>query len=307
MSIRKATLRQNWSWVLYLLPALAVYTAFMAVPLFRSLQLSLYTGRGFNLDTFVGLFNYRRLFSPGPVATRFWGAFANTWIFFGVHMIVQNSLGLLFASLLASRGMKFAPVYRTIIFVPATLAIVVTGFLWRLLLNPQWGAVNNMLEAMGLDFLAQPWLGMEGVSLIVISLVSSWQWVGIPTMIFLSRLQSIPDDLLDAAQIDGAGIWAVFTRVKLPLLWPIVGVVSILTFTNNFNAFDVVFAMAGPNGPPNFSSDILGTYFYRVGIAGQHPVGVPDMGLGAAVASIIFVVLFVGVLGMRALFRSREG
>ncbi|MFW5695041.1 MAG: carbohydrate ABC transporter permease [Alkalispirochaeta sp.] len=276
----------------------------MAVPLFKSLQLSLYTGSGFRIETFVGFDNYRRLLTQGEVARRFWGAFRNTWVFFLVHMVVQNSLGLLFALLLSNESLKWRSVYRTIIFIPATLAIVVTGFLWKLLLNPQWGAVNLFLEMIGLESFTQPWLGLEGTSLIVISLVSSWQWVGIPTMIFLSALQSISNDLFEAADIDGAGTWTTFWRIKLPLIWPIMGVVSILTFTNNFNAFDVVFAMAGANGPPGFSTDILGTYFYRVGIAGEHPVGIPNMGLGAAVASIIFLVLFVGVLLMRSIFQS---
>lgn len=301
-----SSLHPHWSWVWYLLPAVFIYTLFMAWPMFKSLELSLYTGSGFNLDTFIGFDNYRRLLTRGQVAERFWGAFGNTWVFFAVHMIVQNSLGLLFATMLSSRRLRYAHVYRTIIFVPATLAIVVTGFLWRLLLNPQWGSVNLILSKIGLEHLTIPWLGLESTALITISLVSSWQWVGIPTMIFLSGLQSIPEDLFEAAEIDGAGTWSVFRRIKLPLIWPIMGVVSILTFTNNFNAFDVVFAMAGANGPPNYSTDILGTYFYRVGIAGQHPVGIPDMGLGAAVASIIFVVLFAGVLVLRGVFRDKE-
>ncbi len=291
-------------WIWYMLPGLAVYTLFMAIPLFKSLQLSLYTGSGFQIETFVGFDNYQKLLTEGDVARRFWGAFGNTWIFFLIHMVVQNSLGLLFALLLSSETLKWRSLYRTVIFIPATLAIVVTGFLWKLLLNPQWGAVNLFLEAVGLGQFARPWLGLEGTSLIAISLVSSWQWVGIPTMIFLSALQGISRDLFEAADIDGSGTWSTFWRIKLPLIWPVMGVVAILTFTNNFNAFDVVFAMAGANGPPGYSTDILGTYFYRVGIAGEHPVGIPDMGLGAAVASIIFAVLFVGVLLMRTIFHS---
>ncbi|WP_018526072.1 carbohydrate ABC transporter permease [Alkalispirochaeta alkalica] len=302
----RSALHPYWSWMWYLVPALFFYSLFMAWPMFKSLELSLYTGSGFNLDTFIGFDNYRRLFGQGVVAERFWGAFRNTWIFFAVHMVVQNSLGLLFATILSSSSLRGAQIYRTIIFIPATLAIVVTGFLWRLLLNPQWGSVNIILTALGLDALALPWLGLEATALITISLVSSWQWVGIPTMIFLSALQNISEDLFEAAEIDGAGNWTTFWRIKMPLIWPIMGVVSILTFTANFNAFDVVFAMAGANGPPNFSTDILGTYFYRVGIAGQHPVGIPDMGLGAAVASFIFLVLFVGVLVIRSVFRDKE-
>ena len=117
----------------------------------------------------------------------------------------------------------------------------------------------------------------------------------------------IPDELFEAADIAGATNWKTFRHIKLPLLKPIIGVVSILTFTGNFNAFDVVFAMAGPNGSPDFSTDILGTFFYRVGIAGKHPVGIPDMGMGAAVATVVFVVLFIGVGILRLMTQDRSG
>jgi raffinose/stachyose/melibiose transport system permease protein len=280
----------------------------MALPLINSLRLSLYSGSGFTLNNFVGFDNYKRLFFEPATAQRFWNAFGNTWIFFLIHMVVQNTLGLFFALLLNSRriGNKARDIFRTIIFIPTTLAILVTGFLWKLLLNPQWGLLNMALETLGLDSWAQPWLGQPATALVVVSLVSSWQWVGIPMMIFLAGLQNISEELYEAAAIDGASDWTVFWKIKLPLLSPIIGVVSILTFTGNFNAFDVVYAMTGANGPPNYATDILGTYFYRIGIAGQHPAGIPDMGLGAAVASVIFLILFLGVMIMRGFFMDKS-
>lgn len=290
-------------WLVYMVPALLVYTVFMALPLFNSLRLSLFTGTGFTLNTYVGLANYRELFTQTLMSERFWNAFGNTWLFFFVHMFVQNTLGLIFALILSNVRLRGRVIYRTVIFIPATLAIVITGFLWKLILNPQWGSVNLLLQNLGLD--AIPWLGLTETALPAISLVSSWQWVGIPTMIFLAALQGIPEEYFEAAAIDGASALKVFAHIKLPLLTPIVGVVTILTFTGNFNAFDVVFAMAGINGPPEYSSDILGTFFYRVGIAGEHPVGIPNMGMGAAVASITFIVLLIGVLLFRRLSRSR--
>jgi len=294
------------SWFLYILPALAVYVAFMAFPLLSSLKLSFYTGGGFKLDTFVGFDNYIRLFADGDIAPRFWGAFGNTWIFFAVHMLVQNSLGLMFALMLSNKRLRGAAFFRTVIFIPTTLAIVVTGFLWKLMLDPNFGPVNLLLERIGLRALALPWLGLEETTLPIISLVSSWQWVGIPTMIFTAALQSIPEDYFEAAQIDGASGWQVTRLIKLPILVPMMGVVGVLTFTGNFNAFDVVYSMAGANGAPNYSADILGTYFYRTGIAGKHPVGIPDMGLGAAIATITFVTLLAGVLAMRRLTASKK-
>jgi len=309
MAIQKTSheLDRSLAWLWWIAPALAVYLVFMAWPLFNSLRLSFYTGSGFRLDNFIGFDNYQRLLGGGEESQRFLGAFGNTFVFFAVHMLVQNVLGLSFALILARKGLRGAGLFRTVIFIPATLAIVVTGFLWKLLLNPQWGPLNLALTNVGLADWALPWLGDKTLALVMISLVSSWQWVGIPTMIFLAAIQGLSDDYFEAAAIDGASGWQVLWRIKLPLLRPIMGVVAILTFTGNFNAFDVVFAMAGPNGPPAYATDILGTYFYRTGIAGQHPVGIPDMGLGAAVSSITFVVLLVGVLVMQALSRDAQG
>ena len=286
---------KNWTWVFYLLPALLVYTFFMAYPLLNSLRLSFFTGSGFELSRFIGFDNYIRLFKDPQISERYWGAFKNTWIFFGIHMVIQNVLGLLFANLLTTKGLKGSDFYRTVIFLPATLSILVTGYLWKLILNPQWGALNLLLGKLGL--MAEPfaWLGEPNTALVTISLVSSWQWVGMPTMMFLAGLQNISEDLFEAAAIDGASPWEMFWKIKLPLLRPIIGIVAILTFVNNFNAFDVVFAMENVNGAPQFATDIMGTFFYRIGIAGQHPVGIPDRGMGAAVATLTFLLLAIGV------------
>jgi raffinose/stachyose/melibiose transport system permease protein len=287
--------RQKLTWVLFLLPAVTVYLVFMAGPLFDSLRLSLYQGEGYNPTTFVGLQNYVDLFTNPLWREKFFNAFINTCIFFAIHMLVQNTLGLLFANLLSSdfKGRNF---FRTVIFAPATLSVLVTGFLWTLILNPNWGAVNKTLIAMDLREWALPWLGRENLALPVISLTSVWQWVGMPTVMFLAGLMGISDELLEAARIDGASEWNIFWRIKFPLLKPVIGVVAILTFVDNFNAFDVIFAMAGAKGEPAYSADLLATLFYRTGIAGEHPVGIPNMGMGATIATMTFFILMSGVL-----------
>lgn len=285
---------QSITWLIYIVPAFGIYLVFMAFPLLNSIRLSLFTG--IHLDEFIGLKNYVRLFSAPELSERYFSAFAQTWYFFAIHMIVQNVLGLLFAHFLDWKLFQRAgSVYRVIIFLPATMAVLVTGYLWKLILNPQWGAFNLILRALSLEG-TTAWLGDTSLALTMLSLVSSWQWVGIPTMLFLAGMQTIPNELYEAAETDGAGAWRTFWYIKLPLLKPSIGIVTILTFVNNFNAFDVVFAMTNVNGAPQFSTDILGTFFYRIGIAGQHPVGIPDRGLGAAVATLTFFALIIGIL-----------
>ncbi len=293
--VRQRDAWKNGKWFLFLFPALFVYVVFMAAPLFDSLRLSLYTGDGYTPTKFVGLQNYIELFTNPLWRERFFGAVLHTFMFFSVHMIIQNSTGLFFAVLLSSK-FRGRDMFRTIIFTPATLSVLVVGFLWTLILNPQWGAVNIILENIGLEKWALPWLGEEHLALWVISLTSAWQWVGMPTVMFLAGLLGISDELIEAAHIDGANAWTTFWRIQFPLLMPVVGIVAILTFVDNFNAFDVIYAMAGARGDPGYSADLLATLFYRTGIAGEHPVGIPNMGMGAAIATMTFSILMTGVL-----------
>jgi raffinose/stachyose/melibiose transport system permease protein len=293
-ALQRYKMQRKLIWLLFLLPALLIYLRFMALPLFNSLALSFYQGTGLTPERFVGFENYVQLFTNPIWRDRFFNALGNTAVFFAIHMLVQNTLGLLFAVLLAS-GIKGHGLLRTIIFLPATLSVLIIGFLWRLILNPQWGAVNQFLKAVGLDRFALPWLGDPTWALIVISLVSVWQWVGLPTMFFLAGLLTIPDELTEAARVDGASSWQTFWHIKFPLLLPVIGMVAVLTFVGNVNAFDIVYAMAGARGEPAYSTDLLGTFFYRTAIAGEHPVAIPNMGIGAAVATVMFLILMVGV------------
>ena len=302
--MKKNALTQ-YSWYLYLIPALLFYTIFMALPLLDSIRMSLYTG-GSGERSFVGFDNYLRLFLDHDTSERFWGAFGNTWYFFFINMICQNFLALIFALMLTERNMKGSRFYQTVIFIPVTLAILVTGYLWKLILNPQWGAVALILGKLGLEDLVKPWLGDARYALTAVALVSSWQWVGIPTMMFFAGLQNISEELIEAAEIDGASKIQKIAAIRLPLIKPVIGMVAVLTFVNNFNAFDVVFAMENANGAPQYSTDLIGTLFYRVGIAGQHPVGIPDPGLGAAIATSTFIMLMIGVVGILRLTKTEN-
>lgn len=291
-------------WFVFTIPALIIYIWFMAFPLFNSMRLSLYTGSGLMPTQFVGFQNYIDLFTNPVYRDRLIGALIHTFILFAICMGIQNTLGLAFANIL-SGSIKGQSIFRTIIFLPATVSVLVTGFLWRLILNPNWGALNKILVLCGFkQFAGYPWLGDQRVAMIVVGLVTAWQWVGIPTMIFLAGLQGISEDLFEAASIDGASARQVFWKIKIPMLAPAIGIVSVLTFVGNFNAFDIVFALENANGAPNYATDIMGTLFYRVGIAGQHPIGAPNMGVGASIATVIFGILLVGV-SLQLYFRNR--
>ena len=294
-------------WYLYLIPALVLYVVFMAFPLVDSIRISFFTfDSAAHKNIFIGLKNYIDLFTNSEYSLRFWSAFKNTWYFFLIHMIAQNCLAIIFALLLTSKDFRASRFYQTIIFLPFTFAVLITGYLWKLLLNPQWGAFAALLNMAGLGSMIKPWLGDEHTALTAVGLVSAWQWMGIPTMMFYAALQTIPYDVIEAAEIAGANMWQKVTKIKIPMILPVIGIVAILTFVNNFNAFDVIFAMENANGAPQYSTDIMGTLFYRIGIAGQHPVGIPNPGLGAAIATVTFLMLLAGALAVLQLTRSKN-
>ncbi|GGJ43029.1 carbohydrate ABC transporter permease [Deinococcus roseus] len=278
--------------VVFLLPATLVYTVFMIFPLLSSLWLSLNTKTEAG-EMFVGLANYVRLLTAPEFSQPFWNALKNNVVFFVIHMLLQNPIGLLIAVLL-TRGLMGSSIYRAIIFMPTILSVVIVGFAWKLILNPAWGIAPTIMKNLGLEQYYQPWLGLESTSLTTLAFISVWQNIGIPMMLFIAALSRIPEELYEAARVDGASRWTVFWKIQLPLILPTVGIVGILTFVGNFNAFDLIYATQGALAGPNFSSDILGTFFYRTFFGNQLQPGDPYM--GATVAGAMLVVILIGIV-----------
>lgn len=278
--------------LVFLAPALIIYSLFMVYPLLNSLRLSFFETTPTE-EFFVGIQNYIKLFTNDNYAPRFWGALGNNFVFFLVHLLVQNSIGLMLAALLTS-GIKGSQTYRAILFLPTVLSVVIIGFIWQLILNPLWGVSQTILKLIGLGFLYKPWLGLPETALVTVSLISVWQWIGIPMILFYTALIGISEELVEASRVDGATGWQTFWRIKFPLILPSVGIVTILTFVGNFNAFDLIYTMKGANAGPEFSTDIMGTFFYRTFFGQQLQLGNPTM--GATIAAMMFLIILGGVL-----------
>lgn len=279
--IRTATARL--SLFLFVLPALGIYLVFAVLPLGISVVMSTFdTGKAGN--AFIGLGNYVYLFTQPVVSARFWNALLNNTKYFAIHVLVEVPIGLLLAAMLTSGALRRSEgVYRTLLFIPATLSVVIVGFIWRLIINPLWGIVGF------------PLLGNPVTALPTISLMGVWQYCGIPMVFLYSALIAVPNDIVEAARLDGAGPWAIFWKIKFPLVLPQFGLIVILTFIWTFNGFDLVFALNGSAPGPNYSTDILGTLFYRTffGSSGQ----LADLDLGATVATVIFTLMLVVTAG----------
>jgi len=288
--------------IVFLAPAVIIYSIFMVYPLLNSLRLSFFSIDNQKVETFIGLRNYNALFTNADLSHSFWNAFRNNLVFFAIHMLVQNPIGLLLAALIASGGWgrRF---YRTTLFMPTVLSVVIIGFIWQLILNPLWGVAEGLLKMVHLGFLFKPWLGLPATALETVSLISVWQFAGIPMILFYTALIGIPEELVEAAHVDGASGWQIFWRIKFPLVLPTLGIVAILTFVGNFNAFDLIYTMKGALAGPNFSTDIMGTLFYRTFFGQQLQLGNPTM--GATVAAMMFLIIMTGVLIYMFLWQRR--
>jgi raffinose/stachyose/melibiose transport system permease protein len=279
----------RWHIIVFLAPAVLVYTALMIFPLLATL-FQAFEGRE---GGFVGFGNFATLFGDPRWADSFWNALRNNVWFFIIHMLVQNPVGIALAALLSSPRLRFRGFYRTVFFVPTILSFVIVGFVWKLILSPTWGVSKDLLSGVGLGSLFAPWLGREEYALTALSLISVWQFIGIPMMLIYAALLSIPDEVIEAAECDGVTGFSQFWKIQLPLVLPAIGICSILTFVGNFNAFDLVYAAQGAQAGPNYSTDLLGTLLYRTFFGYQLQLG--DRSMGSAIAAVMFVIILTGV------------
>lgn len=282
-----------WHLVFFLGPGLLIYVIFSVYPLLDTLVLSLYNEQQ-GQSSFVGLQNFITLVTDDTWSQAFWNALGNNFKFFAIHMLVQNPIGLLLAVLLSTPRLRLSGTYRTLIFMPTMLSVVIIGFVWQLLLSPIWGISEDFLYNIGLGQYFDAWLGKESSALITLAFISVWQFVGIPMMLIYATLLNIPDDIVDASVVDGANSFQTFWHIKLPLILPTIAMVSILTFVANFNAFELIYAVKGALAGPNFSTDLMGTFFYRTFFGFQLQQGSASM--GAAVATLMFLIILVGVM-----------
>jgi raffinose/stachyose/melibiose transport system permease protein len=227
-------------------------------------------------------------------------------IFFVGTMIVQNTFGLLIAVLLSERrfGKRFLEAAYVL---PYLIGALVVGYLWNLLLSPEFGPVNKAMSAIGLGSLTRPWLGDPSTALPVVILINAWHYIGFPILLFGAALAGLPTEYADASRVDGATAWQRFRHITLPLLTPAIGLVSILTFISCFNAFEIVYALSGSQGNqptgPGGATDLLGLIFYRVAFqeGGENAIG-----QSSAIAAMMFVLVFGVAVLANWYFRRRE-
>jgi len=290
--MHKKTTERLWI-AFFVSPALVIVSTIILLPLFMSLYNSLFSWTQLIRHEFVGLDNFKRIFATEPYKTRFFNAMGNnlTWLLF--TMLVQNTLGLMVGYFL-SRRIRGSEFYKRVIFIPVLFSIVAVGFLWGLYLKPNV-LLNGFLKLLGAGQLTRAWLGDESLATFSIIAVNIWRWVGFPSLVFLAAIDNVPSEYMEAAWLDGARDSTVFFRIIVPLIVPSILIITVLTIVGSLNVFEQIYTMASLDGSPNYSTDTIGTLFYRTGF-GSVDSGNPEIGVGSAIGVIIYFLTLVASL-----------
>jgi len=270
---------------LYVAPAMVIFAGFMLVPLVHGVWLSLFEWDGLSVGTWVGLGNYRDVLTDPELRAPFVHSLVLIIFFSAVPII----LGLTLAAIMARASLRGSGFFRTVLFLPQVVAMVVVAIAWRDIYAPE-GSINDVLSAVGLDSLTRAWLGEPSFALIAVGLVGSWVGTGLCMVLFLAGLSKVPRELYESATLDGAGPLRQFLAVGLPALRGELAVAMTLTLVAALRTFDLVYVMS--EGGPGRATRVPSFEVYRWSMeAGKVGYGVTIALLLTAVILVLTVVI----------------
>ena len=274
-------LRRNRSAWLYLLPALAVYALFVVVPIGDAFRLSLFHWSSrFAQPVFTGLRNFAGLLQDAV----FWSALWHNLLLLALSLCVQLPIALALAVLL-SYPLRGRWLFRTVFFAPMVMPSVAIAVLWSYLYLPEQGLLDSVIRLFDKGF-GGNWLGGPATAMLCVFVTICWRYIGFHMVLYMAGIAAIPEELYEAARIDGASEWQVCRHITLPMLRPVIGISATLSVIGSLKYFDLVYMMAG--GAPERSRELMATYVYRLAFEG----GQGRYGYGSAAAVMLFVIAF---------------
>lgn len=270
--------RSRTSVILFLLPALLLFGVGVLLPIVQSLVLSFFDWNGITPMTFSGISNYAHMLSGDPV---FWRSFLNHVGYLAISLVLQLGGGLLVATVLKSltRGRE---VFKVLYLVPAVISTPAIALLFQRIYGAEpKGLINTILDGIGLDALSRPWLSDLGTVLTAVSVPEGWRFLGLYVVILYAALMSVPQELEEAASLDGAGAWKTFWKIRFPHIRPVWITTLIMATTYALRGFDIPFLLT--NGGPGQASELVTTYMYKTAFTSAN--------FGYASAMSVFIVI----------------
>jgi raffinose/stachyose/melibiose transport system permease protein len=280
---------------IFVLPCLLFYVAFVFAPILVSVYYSFVEWAGMGEKTFVGLENYKVLFTQDPI---FWPAVLRT-LYISLFSLVQIPIAILVAILL-SRYVRRPNFLISSYFLPVILSVVVIGQLWKAIYNPAslGGMLNQLLASVGLQSWTKTWLADTDIAIFALCFVILWQYIGYHVLIQFTGVQNIPADLYEAASIDGAEGYKADRYITLPLLAPVIKISVVLAVIGSLKAFDLIVVMTG-GGPAN-TTEVISTHMYYMTFNSF------KYGYGSAISTFLVVFCLVMTVVLNLLFKRAE-
>jgi ABC-type sugar transport system permease subunit len=280
---RRALARATTPYLL-VAPAAVIFALFLAFPVGFAIWLSFHSWQGLTPigdAQWIGLDNFRALVHDEV----FREALINTAIFAIATTVLQLAVAFILAFTLWYYRLRFTGLLRAHFFFPAVLSMVVVGLTWRQVLADD-GPLDQLLSLVGIGHIA--WLSDPSLVIWVVAWVATWQWAGWSMLLLLAGMAGIPNEMVEAARVDGARSFAIARRIVLPMISHAVGLVVLLDVIGGFQVFDSIYVMTG--GGPNHASEVLGTYSYWIAFSSG---GTGELGYAATIAVVMIAVLFV--------------
>lgn len=288
-------LRDKKAICVFVLPAFIFFFAMVIIPIFMSGYYSLLKWDGMSKGVFIWFKNYIDLFTS--YNNEFPKSIANSLVLAGLSVFIQLPISLTLALILA-RGIKGEKFYRTVYFIPVIISTVVIGQLWSKIYHYEYGIVNMFLRGVGLENLVRDWLGNKGTALICVFVVIVWQYIGYHMLLMYSSAKSIPEDLYEAAKIDGASELTTAFKITIPLMKPILNVCVTYAIVGSLKTFDLIWVLTG--GGPLKSTEVPSTLMYNTIFFKN------QFGYGSAMALFIVVECLVLTVVVQKIFKSES-
>jgi len=300
----KIKTKQNKAYIGFILPGLILYTMFMIVPIFFAIFYSFFNWNGIGPMEFIGLDNFRKLLFDPRMSRIFYNALGNNVKYLLCVWFIITPVQLFFAYVLYIK-IRAHRYLQLMLFLPYVISTSIVGFFVILIFDPNIGALNKILGSIGLSSWQSAWLGDPSRSFTIFVVVVIWQCMGAGMMIFYANLKEVPQDLIDASQIDGAGELRRFFNVILPQLVPSLTTNFVLGTIFALTMFDIPFIIGGSQGGVNNSLDFVNMVFYRYAFGGSY-FGETSIGFGASISVTMFVFILIILIFQTKILKKRE-
>lgn len=273
---------------LFLLPTIVLFGLFTLYPMVVSFLISMQDWNGFSQSReFVGLSNYKEIIDD----PQFWLSFKNTLVFMAVTVPIRVTLALILALVLNNPKLPFAGVFRTALFLPVVTTMAIIGVVMTFVFDPVGGPINQLL--LNIHLIERPinFLGRSNTALPTAMAIHVWKWFGVTLIYWLAALQTVPQELYEAAQVDGAGLFQSFRHITVPLLIPFGIIIFLITAVDTLRVFDLILTLTG--GGPFLKTEVVEVYIYRWAFNSS----IPRLGYASAAAvffgltTLIFAIM----------------